>query len=362
VSRSLLKDDNNFKSWIRTNNNMSARQVESTSSTVPSSQGQQRSSRATGYFPLHCNKCRLPLEAVTYVCSCSCVFCDSKKCIRESDIVSIVVFCSVSLTHFPSIASNLANSSYHMLACTEEHFCKDSRCPSCKRHLQEDEFFEVVVTDQTTTAQTDDRSRLEALLTKQRDDVKDISFQDICANIMRDQDSLMNTTRLFCVQLAREADQKIREGEEWRKRASAYQQQNQILKQQYQKEIQELGAKNKIQESKLKEQNNRIRDLQMELERLSMGRPTVSAGTSSRPPTNGEKAPQSLPFVRRMHNKEKEDMAKERGVRQQQRPIIGRGRETHGSFSSHSQNSSGSRGYQPYPPQNHRYSSSSRSF
>ncbi|KAG7348318.1 hypothetical protein IV203_017023 [Nitzschia inconspicua] len=284
----------------------------------PSLQETQESSRAKGCFPLHCNKCRLPLEAVAFVCSCNCVFCDT---------------------------------------CTEEHFCRDSRCPVCKRYLQEDEFFDVVVTDQPAVAAADDRAKLDAIFKSQRSDALVLSFQDVCANLMREQDSLMNNTQMFLTQLVREADQKIGEGDAWKRKAVAYQKQNHELKQQYQKIVRELQDKNKLQEIKLKEQNNRIRELQMELERVALGRPTVSAGSSFQAPPTAEKATRSLPFVRRMHNKEKEDMAKERSVHEQKRPILGQSSEGHGSYSSHSNRpgSHGRGGYQPYPTQHHRY-------
>jgi hypothetical protein len=210
-----------------------------------------------------------------------------------------------------------------------------------------------VVTDQTATAEQDDTAKFQALFTKQQSDAKSLSFQDACSTLMREGDSIASNTQLFVTQFVRELDQKIRKGEESEDTAAAYELQNYELKQKFQKKVQELQGIIKLQESKLKEQSNRIGDLQIQLQQVSHARQMVSAstaGSSSRPHTIENKTSRSLPFVRRMHNIEKEDLAKERSLNQQKGSILGRSREGSESFASHSY-SSGRRGhYQPYPP------------
>jgi dynactin complex subunit len=158
----------------------------------------------------------------------------------------------------------------------------------------------------------------------------------------------VNNTQLFVTQFVRELDNKIRKGEKSEETAAAFSKQNYELKQKFQKNVQELEMKNKLLESKLKEQNNRLRELQTQLVRRSHVRPLVSAstaGSSSQANTSEDKTSRSLPFVRRMHNIEKEDLAKERSFNHKKRPFLGRSHEGSESTSSHPYSSARSERY-----------------
>lgn len=256
-----------------------------------------------------------------------------------------------------------------MIACCKASFLNDPRCPICKKFVKGEDLFEICVTDNEATEHLDVNRKLEAVLTKQRPDAPNLSALDVYKNLLREQDSLQENTALLLRQLLRETQARIREGEVWKRKAMAYQQENENLMQKHQNEMREEGQKNKKLEAILKEQQTRIQELQMKLQQVSLGRTAIPAG-SSRPSTTNQYPTQTLPFVQRMRNKEEEELARERAVQQLTRPILGRGHAGGGgtlegqrSYSAHSNgsgsyNRSGYKYNQPYPPQHERRGSS----
>lgn len=175
----------------------SASSISATSSiatTGNSRNGPPRSAPGTRrrWFPVACNKCKQPVDSTVFVCSCRCLFCED---------------------------------------CTYSHFNSNPNCPCCGRLLGENDFTEVTVSDAGSTLANNPDQVLQNLLTKASNQPgAPITWNDVCAAMIREQDALHSNTRFFVKQFVRETQNSLQEGRNAKNQVQAYRKQLVALK------------------------------------------------------------------------------------------------------------------------------------
>ena len=82
--------------------------------------------------------------------------------------------------------------------CTYNHFQSSSNCPRCGRILGENDFTEIMVSDPDSKFATNPDEVLQSLLTKTSNQSgAPLTWNDMCAAMIREQDAILANTRFF---------------------------------------------------------------------------------------------------------------------------------------------------------------------
>eukprot|EP00980_Cylindrotheca_fusiformis_P004971 scaffold1054_cov124-Cylindrotheca_fusiformis.AAC.11 len=275
---------------------MISRQSRLGSATPPSSSPRQRQS---GGQAMTCNRCRKPLSTTVFVVACNCVFCEE---------------------------------------CTYSHFQSSANCPCCNRVLSENDFTELVVADPTAKNSSAVAS-FQNIFTKQNPQSQSLSFQDLCANIMKRNDDLRASTKFLMKQFLLESSKQNARSSQTIKLLEKLRQENTTLKQtqnsqrmNYEQAIEKLQQQLQSAQQKLDEKEQQI----VQFRRLhASGRGPTSphdrgprrvSGAGFPPTPSGHMQSQPKPPIQGfMIQKEAEERAKQRVLESPQvrRPIIG---------------------------------------
>ena len=82
--------------------------------------------------------------------------------------------------------------------CTYSHFQSSPNCPGCGRILGENDFTEVTVSDPDSKLANNPDEILQSFLTKTSNQPgAPITWNDVCAAVLREQDALLANTKFF---------------------------------------------------------------------------------------------------------------------------------------------------------------------
>lgn len=180
------------------------------------------------WFPIPCNKCRQPIDATAFVCSCDCLFCED---------------------------------------CTFNHFRSNPNCPRCGRILGENDFTEVAVSDPDSKISNDPNKVFQSLLTKTpSNNVPNgmTSWNDVCAALLREHQVQERNTRFFVTQFVQEAEKNIEEGQNAVVQVRAYQEK--LAK--YKSDIIELQRQQEENKERLRQREKQLAEKDNQIQQL----------------------------------------------------------------------------------------------
>ncbi|OEU13682.1 hypothetical protein FRACYDRAFT_242026 [Fragilariopsis cylindrus CCMP1102] len=249
------------------------------------------------WSPMPCNKCRQPIDATAFVCSCDCLFCDE---------------------------------------CTYNHFNTNANCPNCGRILGENDFTEVTVSDPDSKISNDPNGIVQSLLTKtSKQPGATIAWNDVFAALLREHHTLERNYRFFVNQFVRETDRHSQEGHNNMRQCEIYRKQlaaSKIDIISFQKRHEENTERLRQKDRQLVEKDRQIQQLKRMLAQNNNtnssgngGRSSGSGLSSFRPPGSSSSAASSSsssaiheshhrPFQHYVRKKEERELAQERDL------------------------------------------------
>jgi hypothetical protein len=222
--------------------------------------------------------------------------------------------------------------------CTYSHFQSSPNCPSCNRILSENDFTELVVAEPSAKQSL---ATFQNIFTKQNSQAQSLSFQDLCANIMRRNDDLRAGTKFLMKQFLLESSKQNARSGQTVKLLNKLKEENTSLKQvqntqrmKYEQAIETLQQQLHSTQKKMDEKEQQLLQFRRlhgasrapESPRSGAGGPRRVSGAGMGTPSSFQQPPQP-PIQGFMVQKEAQERAKQRVLEspQYRRPIIGGG-------------------------------------